>query len=59
VGLGQSHLSQKIPATTTRCVYLDHLLSRAFNFAKFTTAPGIQQGRSSRLVIFEAKPEEI
>src|SRR5919112_4977742 len=27
VGLGQSHLSQKIPATTTRCVYLDHLLS--------------------------------
>src|SRR5829696_801095 len=27
VGLGQSHLSQKIPAATTRCVYLDHLLS--------------------------------
>src|ERR687897_2869580 len=27
VGLGQSPLSQKIPATTTRCVYLDHLLS--------------------------------
>jgi len=27
VGLGQSHLSQKIPATTTRYVYLDHLLS--------------------------------
>jgi hypothetical protein len=34
VGLGQSHLSQKIPATTTRCVYLDHLLSRAVNFAE-------------------------
>ena len=27
MGLGQSHLSQKIPAATTRCVYLDHLLS--------------------------------
>src|SRR3712207_926137 len=27
VGLGQSHLSQKIPTATTRCVYLDHLLS--------------------------------
>src|ERR671917_1738195 len=34
VGLGQSHLSHKIPAATTRCVYLDHLLSRAVNFAE-------------------------
>src|ERR671917_1140489 len=59
VGLGQSHLSQKIPATTTRCVYLDHLLSRAVNSGDFTTARCIQQGQSSRFVPFEAKAEQI
>ena len=59
MGLGQSHLSQKIPATTTRCVYLDHLLSRAFNSAKFTTAHGIQQGCSPRLILFQAKSQEV
>src|ERR687889_2045622 len=59
VGLGQSHLSQKIPATTTRCVYLDHLLSRAFNSAKFTTACRIQQGCSGRLILFQVKPHEV
>jgi hypothetical protein len=43
--LGQSHLSQKIPAATTRCVYLDHPLSRAVNFEKFTIMLGVRQGR--------------
>ena len=58
MGLGQSHLSQKIPATTTRCVYLDHLLSRAVNSGKFTTAFSIQQGRFLKFLPFEEEPQK-
>jgi hypothetical protein len=43
--LGQSHLSQKIPATTTRCVYLDHLPSVPSTEGEFTIANScIQEG---------------
>ena len=57
MGLGQSHLSQKIPATTTRCVYLDHLLSACVNSGKFTITPRAQQGiRSRNVAVFQAQP---
>src|SRR5918998_3196169 len=60
VGLGQSHLSQKIPAATTRCVYLDHLLSRAVNSAKCTTRLCVPQGKYSRIIsFFEAEAKEV
>ncbi len=42
--LGQSHLSQKIPATATRCVYLDHLLSVLSTVEDCTTRLRIRQG---------------
>ncbi len=41
--LGQSHLSQKIPATATRCVYLDHLLSVLSTDEDSTTRVRIRQ----------------
>src|SRR5918998_2446700 len=49
VGLGQSHLSQKIPAATTRCVYLDHLLSRASTPGSLLSHPLRNKGDAQEL----------
>src|ERR671916_1148026 len=60
VGLGQSHLSQKIPAATTRCVYLDHLLSRASTPGSLLPSPMYGKGDfSGSLALFKAEPEQV